>query len=73
MVNPCSGRENKGVRKMQINHTLIAINSQGARVKFHGQSISACLRAFDANYYRKGWSILVRSAYGEKIIKKTFR
>lgn len=54
-------------------YELIASNSQGAGISFHGDTMAECLRNFDAEYNRDGFMIVIHSDTGFVVVKRTFR
>lgn len=54
-------------------YTLIAINKQGAFIKFYGDTKSEALRNFDQEYSRSGFIITLYHDDGAYEIKKTYR
>lgn len=52
-----------------MKYRLIAGNDQGAQVKFYSKTIKGCINAFDNEYHRTGFRIILCSNDTGKILK----
>lgn len=55
---------------MQKKYQLIASGKKRADISFFGDTIAECIRAFDTEYTREGYMIVVHSENGFYVVNR---